>query len=661
MHSLDSIHGVGKVMINTLGKLDIYSIEDLLCFYPFRYEVIKRSDLYHDNLDKVIIDGRLIATPSVFYINKSLNKMSFKIETDNMIISVTIFNRAYLKSKLRVGEYVTLFGKYDRKHNMLTANNIRLGKIPIIPKIEPVYHTVSGLTSKKIESFIETNLEYRKYIKDYIPDEIKEKYKFLNKEDSILELHKPSSIENLKKARLRSKYEELFVFMIKMEYLKNSVKDRVGLPKKIDYNKILEFINNLPFSLTEDQKKSVDDIYNDMTDSKRMNRLLQGDVGSGKTIISVISMYMNYLAGYQSALMAPTEILAVQHFNNINGLLSKYGINVAILTGKTKAKEKKEICKGLSDGSINIVIGTHALISENVIYNNLGLVVTDEQHRFGVRQRGSLQNKGVVPDILYMSATPIPRTYALTLYGDMDVSNIKTRPSGRLDIITKVKKESEIKDVLESMYKELLAGHQIYVIAPLIEESEKMDLKDVNLLYDKMNLAFGKKFNIGLLHGKMSGTEKEEVMKKFEKNETQILISTTVIEVGVDVPNTTMIVIFDAYRFGLSTLHQLRGRVGRNSLQSYCFLISNYEKERLKVMEETNDGFKISEEDFKLRGSGDLFGLKQSGDMSFNLADIKNDFNILKRSKEDCEEYLKNNMDSDIVKEVLSNSLDMSS
>ena len=661
MHSLDSIHGVGKVMINTLGKLDIYSIEDLLCFYPFRYEVIKRSDLYHDNLDKVIIDGRLIATPSVFYINKSLNKMSFKIETDNMIISVTIFNRAYLKSKLRVGEYVTLFGKYDRKHNMLTANNIRLGKIPIIPKIEPVYHTVSGLTSKKIESFIETNLEYRKYIKDYIPDEIKEKYKFLNKEDSILELHKPSSIENLKKARLRSKYEELFVFMIKMEYLKNSVKDRVGLPKKIDYNKILEFINNLPFSLTEDQKKSVDDIYNDMTDSKRMNRLLQGDVGSGKTIISVISMYMNYLAGYQSALMAPTEILAVQHFNNINGLLSKYGINVAILTGKTKAKEKKEICKGLSDGSINIVIGTHALISENVIYNNLGLVVTDEQHRFGVRQRGSLQNKGVVPDILYMSATPIPRTYALTLYGDMDVSNIKTRPSGRLDIITKVKQESEIKDVLESMYKELLAGHQIYVIAPLIEESEKMDLKDVNLLYDKMNLAFGKKFNIGLLHGKMSGTEKEEVMKKFEKNETQILISTTVIEVGVDVPNTTMIVIFDAYRFGLSTLHQLRGRVGRNSLQSYCFLISNYEKERLKVMEETNDGFKISEEDFKLRGSGDLFGLKQSGDMSFNLADIKNDFNILKRSKEDCEEYLKNNMDSDIVKEVLSNSLDMSS
>ena len=661
MHSLDSIHGVGKVMINTLGKLDIYSIEDLLCFYPFRYEVIKRSDLYHDNLDKVIIDGRLVATPSVFYINKSLNKMSFKIETDNMIISVTIFNRAYLKSKLKVGEYVTLFGKYDRKHNMLTANNIRLGKIPVIPKIEPVYHTVSGLTSKKIESFIDINLEYRKCIKDYIPNEIKEKYKFLNKEDSILELHKPSSIENLKKARLRSKYEELFVFMIKMEYLKNSVKDRVGLPKKIDYNKVLEFINNLPFSLTEDQKKSVDDIYNDMTDSKRMNRLLQGDVGSGKTIISVISMYMNYLAGYQSALMAPTEILAVQHFNNINGLLSKYGINVAILTGKTKAKEKKEICKGLSDGSINIVIGTHALISENVIYNNLGLVVTDEQHRFGVRQRGSLQNKGVVPDILYMSATPIPRTYALTLYGDMDVSNIKTRPSGRLDIITKVKKESEIKDVLESMYKELLAGHQIYVIAPLIEESEKMDLKDVNLLYDKMNLAFGKKFNIGLLHGKMSGTEKEEVMKKFEKNETQILISTTVIEVGVDVPNTTMIVIFDAYRFGLSTLHQLRGRVGRNSLQSYCFLISNYEKERLKVMEETNDGFKISEEDFKLRGSGDLFGLKQSGDMSFNLADIKNDFNILKRAKEDCEEYLKNNMDSDIVKDVLSNSLDMSS
>ena len=343
--------------------------------------------------------------------------------------------------------------------------------------------------------------------------------------------------------------------------------------------------------------------------------------------------------------MVPTEILARQHYENIKNMLEPYGVNVCLITSKIKAKERKEIYKGLENGSINIAIGTHALISEKVKYNNLGLVITDEQHRFGVNQRAELKNKGITPDTLYMSATPIPRTYALVLYGDMDISSIRTMPSGRKKIITLLKKETEIKDVLYMMLDELKKGHQIYVVAPLIDDSEKMDLENVNALYEKMNAAFGKLYKIGLLHGKMTNEEKEDVMNSFKNNAVQILVSTTVIEVGIDVKNATMMVIFDAFRFGLSALHQLRGRVGRNELQSYCVLISNYEKERLKIMTEVSDGFEIAEQDFRLRGSGDLFGYKQSGDMAFDLSDVRKDYNLLLQAKSDVEEFVKCNED----------------
>jgi len=384
-----------------------------------------------------------------------------------------------------------------------------------------------------------------------------------------------------------------------------------------------------------------------------MNRLLQGDVGSGKTIVSIVSMYINYLSGYQSALMAPTEVLATQHYQNIKNIFKDYNINVELLTGKTTTKEKNKIYKELKEGTIDIIVGTHALFTEKVDYKNLGLVITDEQHRFGVNQRANLKNKGITPDVLYMSATPIPRTYALTLYGDMEISNIKTLPSGKKDIITTVKKDNEIKDVLESMYIELKNNHQIYVIAPLVEESDKVDFTNVYELEEKMNKAFGKLYKVGVLHGKMTSSEKEEVMTKFKNNEIQILISTTVIEVGVDVKNATMIVIFDAYMFGLSSLHQLRGRVGRNDLQSYCILISNNETERLNILTQTNDGFKISEEDFKLRGSGDLFGVKQSGDMVFSVADLKRDYNILLKAKEDSMYFLENEIEKEDNKNIL--------
>ena len=600
------------------------------------------------------MDGIIESVPNIFYIKRKLDKMTFKINTGYNMLNVIIYNRGFLKSKLNVGTSVIVIGKYDKKHNLIIASELRFGEIKY-DKIEPVYHTTYGITSNQINTYIRELLQKDIEIKDYIPDVIKEKYHFDSKLSDIRNIHFPRNIEKLKKSINRLKYEELFLFMLKMNYLKSDKTIKKGLERNVKYQEIEKFITSLPFELTSDQKTAVDTIYNDLTSNKRMNRLLQGDVGSGKTIVAMISMYINYLSGYQSALMAPTEILAIQHYNNIKKLFKDYNINVALITSKIKAKEKKEILKKIKSNEIDFIIGTHALISDNIVYNSLGLVITDEQHRFGVNQRNNLKNKGTTPDILYMSATPIPRTYALTLYGDMDISSIKTMPSGKKDIITMLKKESEMKDVLTSIYEQLKLGHQAYVIAPLIEESDKSDLKNIYELETNMNKAFGKIYNIGILHGKMTNEEKDEVMKKFENNEIQILISTTVIEVGIDVKNATMMVIFDSYRFGLSQLHQLRGRVGRNDLQSYCILISNRETKRLDILTKTNDGFKISEEDFILRGSGDIFGQRQSGDMIFKLADIKKDYRILLQAKEDSALYLKNHKNEiiDILEEAV--------
>ena len=637
--TLESIKGLGPKNISLLNKLGIYNIDDLITFYPFRYEVIKRSDeLNLIDQDKIIVDGIIESMPSIYYFSKRKDKMSFKLNTGNNIYRVEIYNRGFLKSKLSIGTAITVIGKLDKKHNLIIVSDIRFGKIEK-ESIEPIYHTTYGISIKTIKKYIDYILPTY-HSKDYIPDYLIDKYRFIDKDNSIREVHNPSNIDYLNSSLNRLKYEELFLFMCKMNYLKNNNKNKEGLKREVSKKKIDELINNLPFKLTTDQINSIDDIYNDLISPYRMNRLLQGDVGSGKTIVSFISLYINYLSGYQGALMAPTEVLAIQHYNNIKKLFKD--INIALLIGKTTKKEKKAIYEDLASGKINIIIGTHALFTDEVKYKNLGLVITDEQHRFGVNQRSNLKNKGITPDVLYMSATPIPRTYALTLYGDMEISSIKTLPNGKKDIITTIKKESEIKDVLTSMYRELKNNHQVYVIAPLVNESDKVDFNDVYKLEEDMNKAFGKLYNIGVLHGKMSSEEKEDVMNKFKNNEIQILISTTVIEVGIDVKNATMIVIFDAYMFGLSSLHQLRGRVGRNDLQSYCILISDKETERLNILTKTNDGFKISEEDFKLRGSGDLFGIKQSGDMVFSIADIKRDYNLLLKAKEDSEEFLKN-------------------
>lgn len=645
METVEEVKGIGPKTVALLKKIDINTVEDLVTHYPFRYDILKRTDLKTvPDGEKVVIDGKVESVPILLRFRGGLNKLNFRLVSSSGVVGVSIFNRAFLKPSLLIGTNVIVLGKFDRTKNVVTASDIKFGLLTNQEKIEPVYHSTTGLTNKNLSTYInQTLMQYGSEVPDYIPTYICDKYHFSNKKTALNILHNPPSIEKLKEAQIRLKYEELFAFMFKINYLREqNHQEKAGLARDIQKDDVQKFIDTLPFSLTGDQLKTVWEVVDDLNASKRMNRIIQGDVGSGKTIVSIIAMYANYLSGYQSALMAPTEILAKQHYDNVCNILKDTGIRVVLLTGSMTKKEKQVIYDQLGSGEVSIAVGTHALIQDDVHYQNLGLVITDEQHRFGVNQRANLKNKGLRPDVLYMSATPIPRTYALTLYGDMDVSIIKEMPKGRKPVKTYVKSESEIKDVLTMMLEELKKGHQIYVIAPLIEESDNSDLTTVNELRDKFTLAFGSHFKIGLVHGKMGALQKETIMKEFQQNHIHILISTTVIEVGVDVPNATMMVIFDANRFGLSTLHQLRGRVGRGDAESTCVLISNSDTKRLQIMEETSDGFVIAEEDFKLRGHGDLFGTKQSGDMAFKIANVKSDYKILVQARDDSREYLLN-------------------
>ncbi len=659
MDKLSKVKGIGPKTEPLLNKLGIFTIDDLVTHYPFRYDVLKRSDLrsINDPEEKIVIDGKVDSVPLVIRFKGGTNKLNFRLATIYGMIGISIFGRAFLKNNLTIGENVIVIGKYDSTKNIVNASDIKFGILGNQERIESVYHTTNGLSQKILSNAINYSITtYGKEIDDNIPSELLDKYNFLNKKTALSIVHNPPNYEKLKEASLRLKYEELFEFMFKINYLRaQNNKNNQGVERKTN-NSMDDFIKNLPFELTNDQKKALDEIIHDLNSKHRMNRLLQGDVGSGKTIVAILAMYYNYLCGYQSALMAPTEILAVQHYNNIRELLKDTDICVELLTGSVLKKDKEIIYKDLNDGKINIIIGTHALIQEDVTYNNLGLVVTDEQHRFGVNQRSNLKNKGIKPDVLYMSATPIPRTYALTIYGDMDVSIIKEMPKGRLPVKTKVYTNKEMSKVYASMKEELENKRQVYVIAPLIEENEDSDLTNVYTLRDKMNLIFGSKYKIDIVHGKMKAKEKDLIMGEFKANTVNILISTTVIEVGVDVPNATMMVIFDANRFGLSTLHQLRGRVGRSSLQSKCILISDQDTKRLEIMEKTNDGFEISEEDFKLRGSGDLFGTKQSGDMTFKMANLRSDYKILIQAKVDSQDYLNNdeNKEKDLYNRLVS-------
>ena len=643
---LSELKGVGPKTLEYLNKLNIYDMNDLIRYYPYRYNIyhpINLTDITTD--DNVVITGKIVSNPSIFYIRRGFDRLSFNFETNGKIIKVTIFNRGYLKKLLFVGKDITLIGKYDVLKNTFTCVDIKLNPI-YKTEVEPVYHMVSGLKRKTLSTLINNALITTSEVDDVLPSYINEEYKLLDTYSSIKEVHNPTSVDLLKKAKVKLKYDELFEFMFKINLLK--FKSRVFNDfyiKDIDDNVLPNILNKIPFTLTEDQLKALDDIICDFKGQKRMNRLILGDVGSGKTIISFIACLINNSCGYQSAILAPTEVLANQHYNNFIQLFPD--VKVALLTGSTPAKDKKLIIDELSTGKIDILIGTHAIISDNIEFMNIGLVVTDEQHRFGVNQRKALQNKGKNVDVLYMSATPIPRTYALTIYGDMDISMVKSKPSGRKEIITNLYDMKHIKDVCDIITDQINNNHQVYVVAPLIDDEEdREELQDLKKIKETLTSNLSIKPTIEILHGKMKQVDKDKVMNNFKEGNIDILISTTVIEVGVDVKNSTVMTIFNAERFGLATLHQLRGRVGRNELQSYCLLISDKETDRLKVMCESNDGFYIADKDFELRGSGDLFGTKQHGDMIFKIADIRSDMKILLQCKKDTEEFINNNIDT---------------
>lgn len=647
MNDLSNIKGLGPKTIETLKNININNIEDLVYYYPYRHEIVRLNDIKEaKDKDNVVIECIVDSVPLTRRFRANMTSLTFRAMSNKKMIAVMIFNRAFLKSQIKPGSIVTVIGKYDALKNTVIASDIKFERLQT-GSIIPVYHLTTGLTSKALKKYIDEALtKFDNYI-DYVPDYLNERYNLISKKSAVNMIHNPKNEDEVKKALIKLKYEELFQFMFKINYLKEVNKEsKIGYLRNVDPEDVNEFIRSLPFELTADQDTAIEEIYKDMTSSKRMNRMLQGDVGSGKTIVSVIAAYINYLGKYQTALMAPTEVLAYQHYESIKNILSGTNIRVDILSGSMKKKEKDEVVEKLKDGKIDFIIGTHALLSDNVVFKNLGLVITDEQHRFGVNQRASLKNKGLLPDVLYMSATPIPRTFALTIYGDMDISNIKTKPKGRKEIKTIIKSEKELVQVYDMMKREIDNHHQVYIVSPLIEDSEVIDLITVNEIKRNIELYFNKTVKSAILHGKLSKTDKDKIMDDFKNGKIDVLISTTVIEVGIDVKNATMMIIYDAERFGLATLHQLRGRVGRNEYDCTCILIGDESCERLKVLCESNDGFYITEKDYEMRGEGDLFGVKQSGDMSFKIANLHEDMKILLQARDDSKEFFNQNKDN---------------
>lgn len=646
---------INENRIKLLNTMNIYSIRDLVLHFPYRYESIEETPLI-DN-EKVVIEGVLIDEPKVFFKGR-LSRLSFQVLYHQEVYKVTLFNRHFLKKNMVKEMPLTIIGKYNSKTKSITASDLLLKPLSEASGITPIYSLKEGVTQKSFQGYVKKALTfYSGHIQDEVPSALLIKHHLIHKELALNLIHFPSNNQDVKEALRYLKYEEFLRFQLTMQYIKLSRKDNLGIKKEFDINKLNEFIQQLPFKLTLDQQKAIDEVINDLQKEIMMYRFVQGDVGSGKTVVGAVGLYANYLAGYQGAMMAPTEILANQHFQSLSKLFKDTNIKIALLTGHLSNKEKQIIYTGLQTGSINIVIGTHALFQEKVIYQNLGLVITDEQHRFGVNQRKALKEKGKQVDFMVMSATPIPRTLAISLYGDMDVSTIKTMPSGRKPVITEVYKTHSMKPILARLKEYLASGGQCYVVCPLVEESEVIDSRDATSIYQGMKAYFKEQYQIGLLHGKMDDETKDTIMAAFKANEIQILVSTTVIEVGVDVSNANWIVIYNAERFGLSQIHQLRGRVGRGDQQGYCFLLSNSSNDeainRLEFLQDCHDGFEVSFYDLKQRGPGDILGNQQSGLPVFMVGDIFEDANILEVSRKDALELLESKSNDQIYLKLI--------
>ena len=645
-YTLDKIKGIGPKRLTLLEELNIHTVEDLVLYLPTRYEDNTVIDLNQaEDQSTVTVQGEVYSTPAVAFFGRNKSKLTVHIMVNNIAVKCVFFNQPYLKKKIELHGTVTVKGKWNRAKQEINGNRMFFNEQTTQDdvQLEPVYRIKEGIKQKQIRDNIRQALE-DVTIHEWLSDDLREKYKLETLEYTLRTLHHPKDKQSLLRARRTYAFTELFMFELRMQWL-NRLEKTSDEAIEIDYdiNKVKEFIDRLPFELTDAQKASVNEIFRDLKAPIRMHRLLQGDVGSGKTVVAAICMYALKTAGYQSALMVPTEILAEQHAESLIELFGDT-MNVALLTGSVKGKKRRILLEQLENGSIDCLIGTHALIQDDVIFENVGLVITDEQHRFGVNQRQLLREKGAMTNVLFMTATPIPRTLAISVFGEMDVSSIKQLPKGRKPIITSWAKHEQYDQVLTQMTSELRKGRQAYVICPLIESSEHLeDVQNVVALYESLQQYYGTE-KVGLLHGKLTAEEKDDVMQRFSNHEIDILVSTTVVEVGVNVPNATFMMIYDADRFGLSTLHQLRGRVGRSEHQSYCVLIASPKTEtgieRMTIMTQTTDGFELSERDLEMRGPGDFFGVKQSGLPDFLVANIVEDYRMLEVARDEAAQLI---------------------
>ncbi|MFJ7735268.1 ATP-dependent DNA helicase RecG [Lysinibacillus sp. NPDC097287] len=640
---VSGLKGIGKETAGHLEALGIETISDLLWTFPHRHEDFRLKDLAQTpHNERVTVECKVEREPTVLFLGRNKSRLQVTVLAGRHLVKVVFFNQNYLKQKLVPGSIITVTGKWDRGRQVINGTSVNFGPKTDQVDFEPVYSLKGTIPQKRFRKYMRQALdEFALDLPDAIPMQLQTAYKLVSMRDGLEGIHFPQNAEHAKQARRRFAYEELLNFQLRIQALRKMRKEsEKGTIVQFDLAKVRAFIDSLPYELTGAQKRVVNEICKDLKEPHRMNRLLQGDVGSGKTVVAAICLYAAVTDGFQGALMAPTEILAEQHAENLVEWFEPFGVRVALLSGSTKTKERRLLLEALASGDIDILIGTHALIQPDVIFKRLGFVITDEQHRFGVEQRRILRDKGENPDVLFMTATPIPRTLAITAFGEMDVSKIDEMPAGRKEIETHWMKKEQLGSVLSKLELELAAGRQAYAICPLIEESDKLDVQNAVEIYEQLALHFNNRYKVGLMHGRLPADEKDAVMRAFSDGEIQVLVSTTVVEVGVNVPNATFMVVYDAERFGLAQLHQLRGRVGRGEHQSYCVLIadpkSDEGKERMQSMTETNDGFRLAEKDLELRGPGDFFGRKQSGLPDFKVADLVHDYRTLDTARKDA-------------------------